>query len=879
MTSDVHTRPLRSAIVTIALLSAALLVFLVLLQRVCAVRMHAVHGLWVGATALLGVGVAAAVLALLERSWRLLPEAWVRRLSGAFLLSLPLCWAWLLHAPVPASPQFDSAGSAVQLLGFQVAAAVPFALGGAAVGLLVGSQAATAHLVHGAGLLGIGLGCAAAPTLLWEVGAGGLFVVAMLLAGAACAASAPMDVVPRTLLMLGAAVGGYGMHGADALLPVPGPEHLAITATDEIELAPAAAFVRWSGEARVALRATVVESTGADDDVMPVGSMAAPAAETDSGLTAPMLGPAAPQWWLRYGAGAGEWLHDGTAPVAALALQRGNAAEVCVLGIGAGTELRSVLAADASRVRAIEPDRGVLALHSAAGATWPTVPLTGPNLEVLADAPRSVLMRSDERFDVLLCLDRSLPAAAASRARDLVPEPLYTVEGCRTLCDRLSDGGVLEITRNADAAETIRLLNDLFHAFSDAERPTFADAVAVLRDAAGLRVTVLLQKGGFAAEGEQRLAAFARDHGLQLVVDPAADLRAVVAGRSDAIVAVEQELERIDREIGVRNEGVDDKELQRLRAERITSLAPLEQMRGDHDVAAFLLAADKGEFAAGYPFDVRPVTDDRPFFHQLGSGGAAAPASPQRLEVGAGTLHRYLGLGVILAVVLMLLPLLLRGGAGGESRHGAGRFLIYFTAVALGFVGIAAALQQKFALLLGPPEYSTSITLAALWIAAAVGAVLSHGALNWEPQRGRYVAIGVFAAAGLVAFLSPAIVDLCIGLSPAWRAAVVAIVVAPLGLLLGMPLAHGMRVVEHTNPGLVPWAWAVTAATGAVGTLVATELALGFGYSAVLFGSGLLFLLALVAIDALARDVAAGNGVPVEGEEYADGGEVEFEAG
>jgi hypothetical protein len=371
-----------------------------------------------------------------------------------------------------------------------------------------------------------------------------------------------------------------------------------------------------------------------------------------------------------------------------------------------------------------------------------------------------------------------------------------------------------------------------------------------------------------------RLREFNAAAGITPIVLPGGDLRELVESRMAAIAAAEQQLAGIDREIAVRTEGVDDKELQRLRAERATALLPVPRMHSEADIAAFVQAIDKDAFAEDYAFNVAPTTDDRPFFFRFGSGAAAA-GNGTRVDLGTAFVRQQLVICTLAALLFVLLPLLFRAGAISSSRRGALRFGVYFGALALGFVGIEAGLMQKFALLLGEPVLSTSITLGSLLVFGGLGSLLSHGLLNWEPQRGRLVAIGLFAGAGLVAFVSPAIVDLCIGLSLPWRAATVAMVTAPVGMMLGMPLPHGLRIVERVNPSLVPWAWTVTASAAVVGSLLTVLLSVSFGFAAVLFAAGVLFLVGFTAIDALAREGATAAAAMAPGEDYPADAEVE----
>ncbi len=205
----------------------------------------------------------------------------------------------------------------------------------------------------------------------------------------------------------------------------------------------------------------------------------------------------------------------------------------------------------------------------------------------------------------------------------------------------------------------------------------------------------------------------------------------------------------------------------------------------------------------------------------------------------------------------------LRAGRGLSLQAlaaGSGVSRSMISVIERGEVHATAVVLERLATGLG-------VTLASLFVSAGCGALASHSLLTWEPQRGRIVAIATFALSVAIALLSPAVVDLCVGLSPAGRAVATALLAAPPGLLLGMPLPHGLRVVERVNPSLLPWALAVTACAMGLGGLCAVFVAMQFGYSALAFGSGLLFVPAFFAIDGLARiEMEPSGDAPAEGE-------------
>ena len=131
---------LRRSWLTIALLAGALLVFQVLLTRVCALRLHFHFGFLIISNSLLGIGASGSLLALLDKKWRKDPQQWIWGFSLAFVLSLPLSWLYLLTAVIPETLTFESGQETLQFAGFNLACAVPFFFGGTAIGLLLSSS-------------------------------------------------------------------------------------------------------------------------------------------------------------------------------------------------------------------------------------------------------------------------------------------------------------------------------------------------------------------------------------------------------------------------------------------------------------------------------------------------------------------------------------------------------------------------------------------------------------------------------------------------------------------------------------------------------------------------------------------------------------------
>jgi hypothetical protein len=81
-----------------------------------------------------------------------------------------------------------------------------------------------------------------------------------------------------------------------------------------------------------------------------------------------------------------------------------------------------------------------------------------------------------------------------------------------------------------------------------------------------------------------------------------------------------------------------------------------------------------------------------------------------------------------------------------------------------------------------------------------------------------------------------------------WRILVAHLLIAPLGVLLGLPFPTGLRVVANAAPVLVPWAWGINGFCTVIGTTVALILGMACGFTAVLMMAGLCYVIARVAM-------------------------------
>ncbi|HEY6546319.1 MAG TPA: hypothetical protein VI589_00375, partial [Vicinamibacteria bacterium] len=245
-----------------------------------------------------------------------------------------------------------------------------------------------------------------------------------------------------------------------------------------------------------------------------------------------------------------------------------------------------------------------------------------------------------------------------------------------------------------------------------------------------------------------------------------------------------------------------------------------------------------------YPFDVAPVTDDRPFFfrtsrwsHVWPRAGGPDPGPPA-LELGLLSL---LSVCALLAFAFVYLPL---RGLPGRPAAGSLAAAVYFSAIGFGYMALELALIQRFGLLLGHPNFALSVVLSSLLFATGMGSLFSGWILGWVRGQLRFVAYAlIFVLLAEYLLLLPRTAGL-IAWPLASRVLVVVAALAPLGLLLGVFLPAGLDRLKATAPAFVPWAWGINGMASVVAPVMGVAVSVTFGISALLLVTVPAYLLA-----------------------------------
>jgi ABC-type multidrug transport system fused ATPase/permease subunit len=788
----------RPPLAAVGLLSAATVGYELLLLRLFAIVQWHHFAYLAISVALLGFGAAGTFVTLARPRLLAAYPCSFRLCAAMFAVAAPACFAAAERVPFNA---LEIAWNPYQLLGLgaiYLLLFLPFFCAATALCVAYARFGEDIPRLYGADIVGAGVGSAALLALLFFLHpADALRAVSS--AGLAAAALAAWPAARRWAVLLAAAA----LFGP-VLLP---GRLLQLIPSDYKDLSQA---LRAKGAHIVAERfsplgvVTVVDSPAAPLRYAPGLSFNA-AAGPPPQLGLFVDGQAAGAL-THYGGdrSALAYLADTTSALPYRLLDRPR---VLVLGAGAGGDVLQAIQHGASRVDAVEIDRQVTALVQEDLAGFSGRPYSAPGVRLhLADA-RGFVAAGSERFDLIQVALLDSFGSSAVGLGSLAENGLYTVEALSAYLRRLAPGGLLAVTRwlSLPPRDSLRLFATAVAALEARGAGDPAQALAMIRS--WNTVTLLVKNGAFTPAEIAAITEFCRQRSFDIV--HLAGIGAAEANRFNR-------LERDDFFTGARA----------------------------------LLGPDRRGFIERYKFELEPATDDRPyFFHffkwrtlpellRLRSLGGLPP-----LDWGYLVLAMALVQAAVVSLLLILLPLALGGtrrafaAAPADLRR---RVPGYFLALGLGFMAVEIPLLQRFTLFLSHPLFAATVVLSAFLVFAGLGARFSlrlAAGARWP-----FAAIICMAAA--YALLLPPLLGWAMGLALGWKMALTMLLVAPLAFCLGMPFPLGLAAVGARAASLVPWAWGVNGFASVVATLLASLLAIHFGYTAVLLLAAALYAVA-----------------------------------
>ena len=678
----------------------------------------------------------------------------------------------------------------IRMVAIYLLAAAPFFAGGTVLSLAFARLTSRINSLYASDLLGAALGCLALVPLMNWLGAPGVVLTAAGLCALAAFCFAPPDL--RRWALRAALV----VLGVPLLLQYAELGPFEVSAIKGIEREHKLLYSKWNSFSRVG----VYDYPHADWSLSPkFKGKPGPSLfmDIDASASTPILkgsGDTKDAAYLRYELTA----------IAYHLVERPGGFDALVIGPGGGRDVLSALVFGAKRVDGVEINpiivRDVMLdrFRDYSGSLY-----TDKRVSVHVEDGRSFVRRSAQRYDVIQASLVDTWAATAAGAYTLTENSLYTTEAFGEYLDHLTPEGLLTMTRWA--VDGLRLISLAQAACAQRGLDASKHLALVQHNTV---MTFILKRSPFSADEVRRLQRASDELGFTLLYAPG--LPAVTVK--------------------------DPPEMKQIRA----SLA---------DYRALILAEDRDRYIERYRFDISATTDDRPFyFHttRLRDQFQVAFGRDMLFGTGLSALMSLFLISATLVVLFIVLPLAL----GGERpRRGWLGWLAYFSALGAGFMLLEVAVLQRFVLLLGHPVYSLTVTLFSLLLGTGLGSLVSRRIPDADVKR---VTLYALLAAALTGALAAAVLSQIVDFAIAWplvvRLAVAALLLIPVGVLLGVGLPGGMRLLDRSRPELVAWGWAMNGAFSVIGATAAIFIAMNWGFSVTLLAGAATYLLAAACL-------------------------------
>lgn len=770
----------------LCLITAAALLLEVTLMRLISVALWYPLAYLALATAMLGFGCAAVVVAQSSRLRATAPNRLLALAAAGFAFTTAVGYPLWNLLPVDPMGLAGSPGQLLLLPLFLILLTLPFFCAGLFVARIFAARPGSAAKLYAADLCGAAAGAlvyvAALPTLggpgtlMFAAGLGaiaGLLLLeananVRLFAGLACAV--PFVLAPKVEQWLPLRISSNKLMGSTEAQGR--PRH-----------------TMWSSHAAI----DVIEAREGAYIVIDGGTAM---------TLAPRVGP---NGHLQSPSG-----------LRALPFRLGPGRSTLIVGSGGGVEVQAALGARCQRILALEVNGAINDLVRQELAKLTGGLFAYPAVELRTVEARSYLAaHHQEKFDAIMAFHTISNAASSTGAFGLAENYLLTREAMALLLDRLTDQGVLVVSR--PEPQLGRLAATLSEAWP--HQSPVRDHVAV--------VTHGMERPSF-------VGAIVIKH-LPLTQADIDTVRALTPGRVLFLPDGSGEAQPF-----------------------------FEHALGWQQQVSRSAAHQAAQALPYRPVQLRPSTDARPYFNLQRAW----------LDIGWGDLLAIVGAGsdartrledlpvsqvsvlVLLLEVVLLGAVFLWAPARALTRNGFGagsvaQVAFYFGCLGLAFMTVEITLIQTMTRLTGHPAWSVVTVLCTLLAGTGLGSLWLAGHRRWGPRRG---ALGACGASLLVAALLPGLVDLLSTLPFAVRLGGAVLCVFPVGLLLGVPFPAGMGRLKDERT--VAWAWAHNSLLSVSGSIAALVLGSSIGLPAAAVAAALVYGVASLSAPRATREGA-----------------------
>ncbi|TAK61823.1 SAM-dependent methyltransferase [Methylobacter sp.] len=475
---------------------------------------------------------------------------------------------------------------------------------------------------------------------------------------------------------------------------------------------------------------------------------------------------------------------------------------ILILGAGTGSDILQANYHAVNDIDAVELNPQIVDLVQRKYADFAGYLYSSAHVNIHIDEARGYLAATDKTYDLINIPLLDAFGSSAAGLYSMAENYLYTEQSIREYLRHVRPNGYLSITRwiKIPPRDEPKLLATVINALKDANVRQPGQRILMIR---GWQTSTLIAKNGIiSAEEISRLKQFCDERGFDPVYYP----------------------------------GISESEVNRFNVQQQPYL---------YQAAVALLSDRSQAFIDAYKFNIEAATDDKPYlFHffkwrtlpeilsLLGTGGSFL------LESGYLLLIAALIQAILASLLLIALPLWLwkskLGIEPGSGNHLP--MLVYFFCLGLGFLFIEIAFIQKFILILHHPLYAITVVLSTFLLTAGAGSYFSTRLSQSAEKSAFMLPMATIALLSIVYSLGfEYIAGFLLKTGSLSHYLFSIVLIAPLGFCMGMPFPMALAKISQTNPALIPWAWGINGCASVISAILATLIAMQFGFTVLIF--------------------------------------------
>ncbi len=498
--------------------------------------------------------------------------------------------------------------------------------------------------------------------------------------------------------------------------------------------------------------------------------------------------------------------------------------DVFVAGLST-TDIAAALFWRAKSVTSVEVNSSVINLNMRKYSTFKNNILKNEKVAIVHGEVRSFLESTDRKYDLIQFSGTDTPSALMNGAYIMNESYLYTKEAFATYLDHLNDNGTLAVVRWVlwPPRETLKVAVTASIVLKEAGFEHPENNIVIIGD--GTFASVLVKKRSYTWAELNEIAA---------IVAETPDLRIIYA---PGFSAGARYYDPIVSRVNFSSEQAVDL----IKSGFVYFFRDLEH--GNQD-----------RFIDDYPYNIKPVTDDLPFFfNYFKFGGDELPADIRDIfgkELPFQFIILLLTFAQLLFFSLSLLSAPFFFMSKDEKRYFPLLQILASAALGFGFMFVEMSFIQKFTLLFGDPATSAATAVGMLLLLSAAGSLFSKKILILLGEKSFFSILAVVLPLMILGYavIIPHFSAFCTTFTFAQKLLLTAVFTAPLGFIMGTVFPVSMLLIGEKKTFFIPLAAGANGAASVLATVTSVIIALVYGFKFVFVISAFCYFFALSAM-------------------------------